>query len=268
MSRWKQLPASMEPRQRQLTVQLRRFKDRSGLTLRAVAARTGYSRSSWDRYLNGRALPPRQAVEAFARACDGDPVRLLALHEVAAERGGDADAVPEMLPDALPDALLVAGPDAAPEPADAGPARTGRVRGLRRPGLAVGAAVVAAVVVAALALSLVLVRPWGDGGERASETKAFVFEAGVDHPCKVHRADDGLLYAGYSRTRTGLIGPQSAQWPVVEAQCLLRHRGLAPGIADGFFGPRTGRAVQRLQKRAHLVVDGIVGEDTWKALRT
>ncbi|MCQ4209196.1 helix-turn-helix domain-containing protein [Streptomyces longispororuber] len=259
MSRWKQLPASMEPRQRQLTVQLRRFKDRSGLTLRAVAARTGYSRSSWDRYLNGRALPPRQAVEAFARACDGDPVRLLALHEVAAERGGGAGALPEAPTDALPGA----GPDAAPEAADAGP-----VRGLRRPGLVVGAAVIAAVVVAALALALVLVRPWGDGGERAAAPKEFVFKAGVDHPCKVHRAGDGLLYAGYSRTRTGLIGPQSAQWPVVEAQCLLRHRGLAPGIADGFFGPRTGRAVQRLQKRAHLVVDGIVGEDTWKALRT
>ncbi|WP_368857606.1 helix-turn-helix domain-containing protein [Streptomyces sp. GbtcB7] len=29
--------------------------------------KTGYSRSSWERYLNGKALAPRQAVEELAR---------------------------------------------------------------------------------------------------------------------------------------------------------------------------------------------------------
>ncbi|MFD0545067.1 peptidoglycan-binding protein [Streptomyces mexicanus] len=36
---------------------------------------------------------------------------------------------------------------------------------------------------------------------------------------------------------------------------------------DGIYGPLTENAVKRLQKRAGLVVDGIVGPHTWKALR-
>ncbi|MEU9489225.1 helix-turn-helix domain-containing protein [Streptomyces decoyicus] len=93
MSRWKGLPASLDHRVRHLVVQLRRLKDHSGLSLAALAARTSYSKSSWERYLNGKKLPPRAAVEALARVCEADVPRLLALHEVAeqawnAERPG------------------------------------------------------------------------------------------------------------------------------------------------------------------------------------
>ncbi|MET9291217.1 helix-turn-helix domain-containing protein [Streptomyces sp. NPDC003077] len=84
MPRWKELPAPLDHRARQLVVQMRRLKDHSGLSLIALAAKTAYSKSSWERYLNGRKLPPKEAVEALARACGADPVRLLALHEVAA----------------------------------------------------------------------------------------------------------------------------------------------------------------------------------------
>ncbi|TGB14026.1 helix-turn-helix transcriptional regulator, partial [Streptomyces sp. MZ04] len=90
MSRWKELPDSLDPRVRQFVVRLRRLKDHSGLGLAALASRTGYSRSSWDRYLNGRSLPPAEAVEALARACDTEPAPLLALREVAAE-GWESD---------------------------------------------------------------------------------------------------------------------------------------------------------------------------------
>lgn len=83
MPRWRALPDSQDQRVRQLVVQLRRLKDRSGLSLVSLAAKTGYSRSSWDRYLNGQALPPRRAVEELARAAGADPIRLLVLHEVA-----------------------------------------------------------------------------------------------------------------------------------------------------------------------------------------
>lgn len=217
--------------------------------MQALAARTGYSRSSWDRYLNGRALPPQQAVDALARACDLDPARLLALHEVALhEMPGDS----------------------------AADGRDPQERGRRRWVLVS----VSAVAVTALAVTaLVLGRPWDGGGARtAAQSSAagtgnapgkgtFVFRVGVDHPCKVRRDKNGLLYAGYSRTRTALIGRQSVQWPVVEAQCLLRHHGFPPGLADGFYGPRTERAVERLQDKAHIVVDGVVGEDTWRVLR-
>ncbi|OUC79515.1 peptidoglycan-binding protein [Streptomyces swartbergensis] len=79
------MPEELDPRVRQLVVRLRRVKDHSGLSLRQLAAKTGYSTSSWERYLAGRSLPPREAVEAMARLGGDDPVRLLALHEVAAE---------------------------------------------------------------------------------------------------------------------------------------------------------------------------------------
>ncbi|MGY5124753.1 helix-turn-helix domain-containing protein [Streptomyces nigrescens] len=85
MSRWSGLPVSLDHRVRQLVVQLRRLKDHSGLSLAALAARTSYSKSSWERYLNGKKLPPAGAVAALARLCGADVTRLLALHEVAAQ---------------------------------------------------------------------------------------------------------------------------------------------------------------------------------------
>ncbi|MFD1661861.1 helix-turn-helix domain-containing protein [Streptomyces caeni] len=252
---------------RQLVVQLRRVKDHSGLSLEALAAKTGYSRSSWDRYLNGRAIPPQQAVAALARACDADPARLLALHEVAVEAGDDAGTGPRQAP-----------AEETPGRAEDG----GGDRGL--PGRGRGrwalASVAAAAAIAAGLTALVVAAPWDDGGARdgravpvgassaaAPGKGAFVFRAGKDYPCTVRRDKDGLLYAGYSRTRTDLIGSGSAQWAVVEAQCLLRHHGLSPGIADGAYGTHTERAVKRLQERSHLSVDGVIGEDTWGVLR-
>ncbi|MGJ5755683.1 peptidoglycan-binding protein [Streptomyces puniciscabiei] len=270
MSRWKQLPDSLDPRVRRLAVQMRRVKDHSGLGLQALAARTGYSRASWDRYLNGRSFPPQEAVAALARACDIDPARLLAMHEVAvaAGRGGESGAGPA--------AETESGADSVPggqKPAAGGGGRRTRT-----------AVLASAVLVAAAVIALLVAAPW-DGGRRRTTDRpvsadasapasgtgtgkgAFVYRAGKDYPCRVHRAQDGLLYAGYSTTRVALIGMGSAQWSVVEAQCLLRHHGLSPGIADGAFGSRTERAVERLQERAHLRVDGVVGEDTWGVLR-
>ncbi|SDJ93108.1 helix-turn-helix domain-containing protein [Streptomyces indicus] len=83
MSRWKPLPASLPGRERQLAVQLRRLKDRSGLSFAALAAKTSYSSSSWERYLNGRKPVPRAAVEELAQVCGTDPTRLIVLHETA-----------------------------------------------------------------------------------------------------------------------------------------------------------------------------------------
>lgn len=77
----------------------------------------------------------------------------------------------------------------------------------------------------------------------------------------------GALYAGHSRTDTAVLGSGAAGWDVVEAQCLLHRRGCDPGVVDGIVGGRTRRAVQRLQARSGLPTDGIVGPDTWKALR-
>ncbi|WP_095756957.1 helix-turn-helix domain-containing protein [Streptomyces xinghaiensis] len=66
MPRWKVLPEELDPQIREFTGQLRRIVELSGLGVGSVADRTGYSKTSWDRYLNGRLLPPLGAVVALA----------------------------------------------------------------------------------------------------------------------------------------------------------------------------------------------------------
>ncbi|MEV4441098.1 helix-turn-helix transcriptional regulator, partial [Streptomyces sp. NPDC049577] len=77
-----------------LAGELRDLRDRTGLSLAALAERTPYSKSSWERYLNGKKLPPRQAVVALC-ALAGEPSgRLLALWELAEQTwSGRATAV-------------------------------------------------------------------------------------------------------------------------------------------------------------------------------
>ncbi|MER6439113.1 peptidoglycan-binding protein [Streptomyces sp. NPDC001185] len=98
MPRSKVLPAELDPCARQLIEQLRRLKDHSELTMRQLAAKTGYSARSWERYLGGTTLPPREAVEALARITGADPVPLFALHEVAAATWGSRRAGPAAPP--------------------------------------------------------------------------------------------------------------------------------------------------------------------------
>lgn len=66
-----------------LAAGLRELKDRTGLSLAALGERTPYSKSSWERYLNGKKLPPRQAVEALCGLAGEPTDRLLALWELA-----------------------------------------------------------------------------------------------------------------------------------------------------------------------------------------
>ncbi|MTD54316.1 helix-turn-helix domain-containing protein [Amycolatopsis pithecellobii] len=81
--RWRPLPDTLAPEVAYLVGLLRQLKDRTGLSLAALAARTPYSKSSWERYLNGIALPPRQAVEDLARVAGEPAARLFALWERA-----------------------------------------------------------------------------------------------------------------------------------------------------------------------------------------
>lgn len=101
-----------------LTEQLQLLRRRSGVTLAALANRTSYSKSSWGRYLSGKALPPRQALREFAQAVSAKPDRLLLLLEIAehaeqavqtehaeqAERQGQDGEALEAFPPAAPDA--------------------------------------------------------------------------------------------------------------------------------------------------------------------
>jgi hypothetical protein len=72
---------------RRLATQLRRMKDRSGLTVPALAARTAQSAEAWELVLAGRQLPPLDAVEVLAQASGADYERIGALWHLAEKAG-------------------------------------------------------------------------------------------------------------------------------------------------------------------------------------
>ncbi|MFF0226848.1 DUF2690 domain-containing protein [Streptomyces sp. NPDC004629] len=112
-----------------LAVRLRALKDRTGLSLAALAARTPYSKSAWHRYLTGLQRPPRSAVEALARLADVDPGPVVALWEAAG------------------------GPPCPGVPAAAGPPRPPRSRLPRLPLSALALLAVAVATATAFAVS-------------------------------------------------------------------------------------------------------------------
>lgn len=247
MSRWKVLPAELDPRVRQLVVRLRRLKDHSGLSIRQVAARTGYSPKSWERYLGGTSLPPGEAVEALARICGEDPTRLLALREVAAEGWAPVR-------DAEPEVLL-----SQPPPPPAG-------RRALRIALVAGSVTLVLAVSSAVLVTVRLMDHAGGSGGRTTRSATPLAAPESPFPCRVQRID-GSWYAGNSRTQQEILAVGSTGPDVAEAQCLLHRAGISPGAVDGIFGPLTEHAVKEVQQRAGLVVDGMVGPHTWKVLR-
>ncbi|MGW0792813.1 peptidoglycan-binding protein [Streptomyces sp. NPDC002911] len=261
MSRWKALPVELHPRVHQLIVRLRRLKDLSELSTRQLAEKTGYSARSWQRYLNGRSLPPWKAVEAMARIGGDDPTRLLVLHEIAAERwlegrGSAADA-----------------PESGPSTPAHTPPTERRPHG-RYPRALVTAGVVALVL--SVSAALLLAAQLADArAELADDLAGPVVAAPstvseslvpVVYTCRLERRD-GRWYAGLSRTRDTILAYTHVGPEVAEAQCLLRRAGISLTEIDGIFGPKTQRAVERIQTRDGLVVDGVIGPHTWKALR-
>jgi len=140
----------------QLAEELRKIRERSGLSLAALASRTPYSKSSWERYLNGKKPVPRQAVEALCTLTRTSAGRLLALWELAdAEWSGRA--LPVSAPKAPDrDALDVPGLAAPDEPHSAASRR-----GVRR--WAVGAAAVGVTVTCLAVPAFVAGEPDGRG---------------------------------------------------------------------------------------------------------
>jgi transcriptional regulator with XRE-family HTH domain len=83
MGQWEPLADHIPLDVRRLATQLRRMKDRSGLTVPALAARTGQSAETWSLALAGLRLPPLDAVEALAQASGADYDRTGALYALA-----------------------------------------------------------------------------------------------------------------------------------------------------------------------------------------
>ncbi|MFI9798759.1 DUF2690 domain-containing protein [Streptomyces sp. NPDC052302] len=139
MPRWKDLPDEMDPQVREFASQLRRLVDRSGLSIAALADRTGYSKTSWERYLNGRLLAPKGAIVALAEVTGTNPVHLTTMWELA-ERAWSRS---EMRHDMTMEAIRISQARAAlsefgPPPANTkGGTKTGRAA--RRGGSATAA---------------------------------------------------------------------------------------------------------------------------------
>ncbi|MEU0211335.1 helix-turn-helix domain-containing protein [Streptomyces canus] len=66
-----------------LAAVLQRLRQRTGLSLAQLANATTYSKSSWERYLNGKSLPPRSAVKELCRLAGEPADHPLALLDIA-----------------------------------------------------------------------------------------------------------------------------------------------------------------------------------------
>ncbi|MFD2623508.1 helix-turn-helix domain-containing protein, partial [Streptomyces chumphonensis] len=101
MPRWKPLPEELDPEIRDFASQMRRLVDRSGLSLSALSDKTGYSKTSWERYLGGRLLPPQGAVSALADVTGTDVRHLATLWELAERAWSRAEMRHDMTMEAI-----------------------------------------------------------------------------------------------------------------------------------------------------------------------
>ncbi|MEV5971035.1 DUF2690 domain-containing protein [Streptomyces sp. NPDC051921] len=62
-----------------LAGELLALKKASGASFAQLSEKTHYAKSSWERWVNGKQFPPRDAVESLAKLCETDPAPLLAL---------------------------------------------------------------------------------------------------------------------------------------------------------------------------------------------
>ncbi|MEU9451585.1 DUF2690 domain-containing protein [Streptomyces sp. NPDC048277] len=107
------------PECERLAARLRMLRDRRRLTLSALATESAYSKSSWQRWLAGRSVPPWPAVSVLCRLADEPEPGVRALWELA-ERAWSRRTATRALP-------VRDGAREAPDPAasrDAAPAPT------------------------------------------------------------------------------------------------------------------------------------------------
>jgi transcriptional regulator with XRE-family HTH domain len=253
MSQWRPLPQDLDPEVRLLIERLRELKDRSGLSLASLAGRTAYSKSSWERYLNGKALPTRQAVRALGEVAGADAGRLEALRasaELAWSRRGDAtppkdeaaEDIPAKSASEVPQSPDV--PSAYPQQTGSSPRTALRLRGPAGPRRRVWWAAAGTTVVVVLGLlwvSLAGSAAGGrDGGSKPSATSGEVLFSPACEP---------VVSIGQHDTC------------VREVQMLLRNHGTTIAV-DGDFGPETLRRVTVFQVLAGLPDTGVVDQAT------
>lgn len=120
---WRRLPERLPEECAHLVAELRQLKDRSHLSLAELAEDTAISRSSWDRYLNGKQFPPRHAVQALCRAAQENHDEILAQWELAdAAWSGRGHTIPPHPGQTSPKAVAAEAvtPDGPPSPQPGG----------------------------------------------------------------------------------------------------------------------------------------------------
>lgn len=141
-------PSAPSPPGARLAAVLQQLRQRTGMSLTQLANATTYSRSSWERYLNGKSLPPRSAVKELCHLAGEPADHALALLDIARthrpEDGTPTKATPSG--DTSP-----ATPPSAVDPTP-GPARPGMTGRLRRADVVTALASTCAVVIGTLVL--------------------------------------------------------------------------------------------------------------------
>lgn len=70
----------------------------------------------------------------------------------------------------------------------------------------------------------------------------------------------------YSPNQAPLLTVGSQGQAVRDVQAFLREQGLYNNAPDGIFGSQTQAAVRQFQQSQNLLVDGIIGPQTWGAM--
>ncbi|MFD3375429.1 MULTISPECIES: DUF2690 domain-containing protein [unclassified Streptomyces] len=158
---------SPSPERARLAAALRDLRTRTGLSMVGLAERTAFSKSSWERYLNGKSVPPRDAVRELCRLASEPEGRCLALWEIAESEwsGRAAQARPTDTPAEAPAEAPMTAPEPVPSERSApasrsersAPASRDETRAGHRGAAVAVLASVCAVVVGGVAITLFLV---------------------------------------------------------------------------------------------------------------
>lgn len=206
---------------RRLVAELRRLRAHTGLSYVRLGSHTGYSRSSWERFLNGKQLPPRSAVEALARLAGADPTRVIRCWELASDSGP----APAVAP--LGRAETVA-------PADAFPVRPATIApgGLRPSRVPTRWSVLLGAVLFVLVAALVYATPRG-GTHRWTPSAGDAVSAGAGTPGKECQADATVLRAAWiGHVRVQLLHSHACGAVWARAERLLDGEALTVSVGE------------------------------------
>ncbi|MER8046011.1 DUF2690 domain-containing protein [Streptomyces sp. NPDC094032] len=136
----------------QVLAGMRRIKEEFGLSYVRLAEKTHYSRSSWERFLNGKQWPRRAAIQQLAEVVGEDPTGLIELWERAEELVRESRRATERASGGGPERS--GGPEPRPGDTASGPTPSsapGRGRPLVH--MAIGAVLGALTVIAVLGVN-------------------------------------------------------------------------------------------------------------------